>query len=151
TLGLAVTAAERPETIHDFGGFPQALFEAQYPAPGAPELAARVGELLAPDPVHQHPTRGFDHGAWSVIGPMYPDADIPMLQPSLDRPDGPRQHYALGRKLRPLREEGVMIVGSGDIVHTLRAVDWRNPDSRVEWADRFNARAKRLIETGDHQ
>ena len=151
TRGIAVTAAERPETIHDFGGFPQALFDVQYPAPGSPELARRVAELLSPDTVHLHPTRGFDHGAWSVIGPMYPDADVPMVQLSLDRTKTAQEHYELGRKLRPLRDEGVMIVGSGDIVHNLRAVDWRNPDSRVDWADRFNDAAKRLIVQGDHQ
>lgn len=148
--GLAVTAAERPETIHDFGGFPQALFDVQYPAPGSPELAARVAELLAPEPVLQHPTRGFDHGAWSVIGPMYPDADVPMVQLSLDRTRTAQEHYELGRKLRPLRDEGVMIIGSGDIVHNLRAADFRRPE-KVEWADRFNEAAKRLIVQGDHQ
>lgn len=149
--GLAVTAAERPETIHDFGGFPQALFDVRYPAPGSPDLARRVAELLAPETVHLDPTRGFDHGAWSVIGPMYPDADVPMVQLSLDRTKTAQQHYDLGRKLRPLRDEGVLIVGSGDIVHNLRAVDWRNPNSKIEWADRFNDKAKRLIETGEHQ
>jgi 4,5-DOPA dioxygenase extradiol len=148
--GLAVTAAENPETIHDFGGFPQALFDVQYPAPGSPALAARVADLLAPNSVHLDPTRGFDHGAWSVVGPMYPDADIPMVQLSLDRTKTPQEHYDLGRQLAPLRDEGVLIIGSGDIVHNLRAADFRNPQ-KVEWADRFNDKAKRFIEQGEHQ
>lgn len=149
TRGIAVTASEHPETIHDFGGFPQALFDAQYPAPGDPALARRVAELLAPEPVLQHPTRGLDHGAWSVLAPMYPAADIPVVQLSLDRDRTGQEHYDLGRRLAPLREEGVLIVGSGDIVHNLRAADFRRPET-PEWADRFNTTAKRLIETGEH-
>jgi 4,5-DOPA dioxygenase extradiol len=149
TRGLAVTASKTPETIHDFGGFPQALFDARYPAPGDPALARRVADLLAPEPVVQHPTRGLDHGAWSVLAPMYPAADIPVVQLSLDRTRTPQQHYDLGRRLTPLRDEGVLIVGSGDIVHNLRAADFRRPEA-PEWADRFNAVAKRLIETGEH-
>ena len=150
TRGLAVTAAERPETIHDFFGFPQALFDAHYPAPGSPKLARRTAELLAPEPVRLDPERGLDHGAWSVLGPMYPHADIPVVQLSLDRTRTAQQHYDLGRRLRPLRDEGVMIIGSGDIVHNLRAADFRRPESPA-WADRFNTAAKRLIEQGDHQ
>jgi len=151
TRGLAVTASERPETIHDFGGFPQALFDAQYPAPGSPDLARRVADLLSPEPVVQHPTRGLDHGAWSVLAPMYPAADIPVVQLSLDRNRNrtAQEHYDLGRKLAPLRDEGVLIIGSGDIVHNLRAADFRKPEA-PEWADRFNTTAKRLIETGEH-
>ena len=149
TRGVAVTAGEHPETIHDFGGFPQALFDVRYPAPGDPALARRVAELLAPEPVALDPRRGFDHGAWSVLRPMYPNADVPMVQLSLDRTKTPQQHYDLGKKLRPLRDEGVLIVGSGDIVHNLRAADFRRPDKPI-WADRFNDTAKRLIETGEH-
>jgi 4,5-DOPA dioxygenase extradiol len=150
TRGVAVTAAEHPETIHDFGGFPQALFDVRYPAPGDPALSRRVAELLSPEPVGLDPQRGFDHGAWSVIRPMYPNAEVPMVQLSLDRTKSPQEHYELGKRLRPLRDEGVLIVGSGDIVHNLRAADFRRP-SRVDWADRFNEQAKRLIEQGDHQ
>lgn len=149
TRGVAVTVGEAPETVHDFGGFPQALFDVRYPAPGDPALARRVAELLGPEPVHLDPRRGFDHGAWGVLRPMYPDAGVPMVQLSLDRTKTPQQHYELGRKLRPLRDEGVMIVGSGDIVHNLRAADFRRPESPA-WADRFNQTAKRLIETGEH-
>ena len=145
----AVSASAAPETIHDFFGFPQALFDVRYPAPGDPALAARVAELLSPDPVVQHPTRGLDHGAWGVLGPMYPEADIPVAQLSLDRGRPDRWHYEAGRRLAPLRDEGVMIVGSGDIVHNLRAADFRRPEAPA-WADRFNERAKALILSGDH-
>lgn len=150
TLGAAaVSASPNPPTIHDFGGFPQALFDVQYPAPGDPALAARVAALLAPDQVVQHPTRGLDHGSWSVLLPMYPDADVPVVQLSLDRGKPNAWHHAAGRRLAALRDEGVLIVASGDIVHNLRDVDWRGGGTPA-WAPRFNETAKRLIETGDH-
>ncbi|OYX94150.1 MAG: 4,5-DOPA dioxygenase extradiol, partial [Caulobacter sp. 35-67-4] len=120
----AVSAAPHPETIHDFGGFPQTLFDVRYPAPGHPALAARIGEQLSPDPVVQHPSRGLDHGAWGVLKPMYPDADIPVVQISLDRDRSSRWHYEAGRRLSALRDEGVLMMGSGDIVHNLRAADF---------------------------
>lgn len=144
----AVSASPRPTTIHDFGGFPQALFDVQYPAPGDPALAARVAELLAPDPVVQHPTRGLDHGAWSVLMPMYPHADVPIVQLSLDRNQPNAWHHDAGRRLAPLRDEGVLIVASGDIVHNLRDVNFRT-GATPDWAPRFNETAKRLIETRD--
>ena len=150
TMGApAVSASPAPPTIHDFGGFPQALFDVQYAAPGDPGLAKRVAELLAPEEVVQHPTRGLDHGAWSVLYPMYPDADIPVVQLSLDRSKPNAWHYDVGRRLAALRDEGVLIVGSGDIVHNLRAVDWRT-GAIPDWAPRFNDTAKRLIETREH-
>ena len=145
----AVSASANPSTIHDFGGFPQALFDVQYPAPGDPALAARVGELLSPDTVVQHPTRGLDHGSWSVLLPMYPDADVPVVQLSLDRNQPNAWHYDAGRRLAALRDEGVLIVGSGDIVHNLREVDFRTGGT-PDWAPRFNETAKQLIETRDH-
>lgn len=145
----AVTASPHPTTIHDFGGFPQALFDVQYPAPGDPALAERVGDLLAPDPVVQHPTRGLDHGAWSVLLPMYPGAEVPIVQLSLDRNQPNIWHYAAGRRLADLRDEGVLIVASGDIVHNLRDVNFRT-GATPDWAPRFNETAKRLIETRDH-
>jgi 4,5-DOPA dioxygenase extradiol len=145
----AVSASGHPPTIHDFGGFPQALFDVQYPAPGDPALAARVVALLSPDQVVQHPTRGLDHGAWSVLLPMYPDADVPVVQLSLDRSKPDAWHYAAGRRLAALRDEGVLIVASGDIVHNLRDVNFRTGVT-PDWAPRFNGTAKRLIETGDH-
>lgn len=145
----AVSASSAPETIHDFGGFPQALFDVQYRAPGDPALAARVAEFLSPDVVVQHPTRGLDHGAWGVLKPMYPAADVPVVQLSIDRGRPDRWHYEAGRRLAALRDEGVLIMGSGDIVHNLRAADFRRPEA-PPWADRFNETAKALILAGDH-
>ncbi|MCE3291005.1 MAG: dioxygenase extradiol [Caulobacter sp.] len=110
THGVAVTAGAAPETIHDFFGFPQALFDVRYNAPGDLALARRVVELLSPDPVALDAERGFDHGVWSVLAPMYPDADIPIVQLSIDRGKSDRWHYEAGRRLAPLRDEGVMIV-----------------------------------------
>ncbi len=150
THGVAVTAEQKPKTIHDFGGFPQALFDVQYPAPGSPALAARVAELLGPRPVRMATDWGLDHGAWSVLRPMYPDAEAPVVQLSLDRTLPPQAHYDLGRRLAPLRDEGVLIIGSGDIVHNLRAADVRNP-APLDWALRFRDRANALIAVGDDQ
>jgi 4,5-DOPA dioxygenase extradiol len=150
TRGPAVSASAAPPTIHDFGGFPQALFDVQYPAPGDPALARRVAELLAPEQVRQDPARGLDHGAWGVLAPMYPEADIPIVQLSLDRTKSNPWHYEAGRRLAPLRDEGVLIVGSGDIVHNLRAVDFRRGGT-PDWAVRFNDTARSLIVAGDHQ
>ena len=149
THGVAVTSSAAPETIHDFFGFPQTLFDVRYPAPGSPGLAARTRDLLAPEPVHLDGERGLDHGAWSVLAAMYPDADVPTLQLSLNRDYAPRDHYALARALAPLRDEGVLVIGSGDIVHNLRAIDFRRPEP-LDWAIRFNDQAKRLILAGDH-
>jgi 4,5-DOPA dioxygenase extradiol len=150
TDGPAVTINEAPPTIHDFGrSFPQALFDAQYPAPGSPALAARIAQLLAPRSVRPAEDWGFDHGTWSVLARMYPEPVIPVVQLGLDRGASPREHYAMGRSLAPLRDEGVLIVGSGDIVHNLGAVDFRKPES-PDWARRFNEEAKRLILAGDH-
>jgi 4,5-DOPA dioxygenase extradiol len=145
-----VTAGEAPETIHDFFGFPQALFDVRYPAPGSPELAARVAALLAPEPVRLDAARGLDHGSWSVLNAMYPDADVPVVQLSLDRARTPVSHLALAASLAPLRDEGVLIMGSGDIVHNLRAADFRRAGSAPDWAVRFNEEAKQLIASGDH-
>ncbi|ALL14409.1 4,5-DOPA dioxygenase extradiol [Caulobacter henricii] len=145
----AVSASATPETIHDFGGFPQALFDVQYRAPGDPALAAQIGQILSPDRVVQHPTRGLDHGAWGVLLPMYPEADIPVVQISLDRGRSNPWHYEAGRRLSALRDEGVLLIGSGDIVHNLRAADFRRPEA-PPWAERFNETAKALILAGAH-
>jgi 4,5-DOPA dioxygenase extradiol len=149
TRGVAVTAEAWPKTIHDFGGFPQALFDTHYPAPGDPTLAARVAQLLAPTPVGLATDWGLDHGTWSVLIKMYPAAEIPVIQLSLDRTLTPAQQLDIGARLAPLRDEGVLIVGSGDIVHNLGAADFRKPDP-VDWGVRFNDEAKRLILAGDH-
>lgn len=148
TQGVAVTAMAAPPTIHDFGGFPQALFEVQYPAPGAPELAQRVHDLLAPLEVRLDQDWGLDHGAWSVLVRMYPQADVPVIQISIDatRPDA--WHLALGRRLAPLRDEGVLILGSGSVVHNLRAMRWSSSDP-YDWATRFNDAVRECLVRGD--
>ena len=146
--GPRVTGAERPATLHDFRGFPQALFDARYPAPGSPVLATRVRELLG-DEADIDPERGLDHGAWSVLLPMFPQADVPVVQLALDtRRDG-AWHYALARRLGPLRDEGVLILASGNIVHNLGLFDSRATNATA-WALRFRDRVDALIRDGDH-
>ena len=119
--GTRVTASERPATIHDFGGFPQALYDIEYPAPGDPQLARRVQELLAPTPVALADDWGLDHGVWSVLVHLFPQADIPVVQLSLDQRERPEFFASLGEKLRPLREDNVLLMASGNVVHNLRA------------------------------
>lgn len=141
--GVAVTTAAQPRTIHDFGGFPAPLYEVQYPAPGAPALAARVAELLSPIPVAADPRWGLDHGTWSVLVHVYPDADIPIVQLSIDNRQPASWHYATARQLRALRDEGVLIMGSGNLVHNLHAYSWgRHPTAAYDWALRFEERAR---------
>ncbi|HEY1751683.1 MAG TPA: 4,5-DOPA dioxygenase extradiol [Caulobacteraceae bacterium] len=137
--GTFVTTAERPRTIHDFGAsFPKALFEMQYPAPGDAGLVRRVGELLAPTPVGSDGGQwGLDHGTWSVLVKAYPQADIPVVQLSLDVTLSPAQRFDIGRRLAPLRDEGVLIMGTGNIVHNLPAMDWSNRDCAFDWSARF--------------
>lgn len=136
THGLAVTAMAKPRTIHDFGGFPQALFDVQYPAPGEPALAQRIADLLAPLHVVQDQHWGLDHGTWSVLVKMYPDADLPVLQLSLDLSQTTAWHFELGQKLATLRDEGVMLMASGNVVHNLRRL--AGQASGYDWAQRFN-------------
>ena len=125
---------EAPPTIHDFYGFPPALSEVQYPAPGNPALAGETAALLAPAaPLLDHDW-GLDHGTWSVTRHMYPDADIPVLQLSIDHTQPPWRHYELGRELRALRRKGVLIIGSGNMVHNLRMMNWREPEGTYDWA-----------------
>ena len=147
-----MTVSTAPRTIHDFGGFPRQLYQVQYPAPGDPELARRVQQLLAPLPVALDNSWGFDHGTWSVLRHVYPAADIPIVQLSIDESRPPSFHYEIGRKLAPLRAEGVFIVGSGNLVHSLHAYAWgeHKPDP-YEWAVRFETEAKGLLLTGDHK
>lgn len=148
--GVAVTAMERPRTIHDFGGFPRELFEVQYPAPGSPALAARVRELLAPVDVHLDDRWGLDHGTWSVLVHAFPDADIPVVQLSIDATRPAEFHYALARHLAPLRDEGVLIIGSGDVVHNLGVMNWQSGAAPFEWAARFNERVRELLLKHEH-
>jgi 4,5-DOPA dioxygenase extradiol len=146
TSGHFVTASAAPKTIHDFRGFPEALYAVQYPAPGAPDLARHAAELTGAAEDHSW---GLDHGAWSVLRFLYPDADVPIVQFSLDRQRTPAEHYALGQKLSTLRDEGVLILGSGNIVHNLRYFFGAERD--FDWAVRFNDAVKKKIETGEHQ
>ena len=150
TRGARITGAGHPSTIHDFYGFPQALFDVQYPAPGDPKLARRVEELLGG---HKHAqvdaTRGLDHGAWSVLRVMYPDADVPIVQLGIDTSQPGDYHYELAKALAPLRDEGVLVLGSGNIVHNLAQFDPRNPHP-LDWAQRFDAAVKRRVRQREH-
>ncbi|MBA4013998.1 MAG: 4,5-DOPA dioxygenase extradiol [Phenylobacterium sp.] len=146
----AITAMSQPRTIHDFYGFPKPLYDIQYPAPGDAWLVDRVGDLLAPTPVRRDHDWGLDHGTWSVLLHMFPQADIPVLQLSIDLRQPPQFHYDLGRKLAELRDEGVLIVGSGDWVHNLRLAIHAQSATPLDWADRFNETVKGLIAAHDH-
>ena len=149
--GTAVTAMQAPRTIHDFGGFPRELFQYQYSAPGDPALASRVRELLAPLDVALDQSWGLDHGTWSVLCHVFPRADIPVVQLSIDETKAGPFHYALGQRLRALRDEGVLIIGSGDIVHNLHTYAWGDhPVEPYDWAVRFEAKVRDLVVTGDH-
>ncbi|MBU3538545.1 4,5-DOPA dioxygenase extradiol [Polynucleobacter sp. UK-Gri1-W3] len=138
TRGTWVTAMPKPKTIHDFGGFPQALFDIQYPAPGSPALADRVQELLSVSVVLEENEWGIDHGAWSVLKYMYPEADVPVVQLSLDGSMTAREHYELARQLRPLRDENILILSSGNVVHNLRTIHWQEGAEPYPWAIKFN-------------
>lgn len=148
TRGVMVTAMENPKTIHDFYGFPRALFEKQYPAPGSLELAQQVGEMVKNTDVHPDSAWGLDHGTWSVLCRMYPAADIPVVQLSLDRTQDPDFHYELGRQLLTLRDEGVLILGSGNIVHNLRLIAFDS--APFDWAVSYDSQVKKWIVDGDH-
>jgi 4,5-DOPA dioxygenase extradiol len=148
--GSAVSAQSQPRTIHDFYGFPPALYAVQYPAPGEPELAARVAELLAPTAVRLDEEWGLDHGSWSVLRHLYPDADIPVVQLSIDASLSGPQHYALAQRLAPLRDEGVLILGSGNVVHNLRLMQFDAAATPPAWAQTFNNAVRAAIRSGRH-
>lgn len=150
TRGVYVTATEKPETIHDFYGFPKALFDVRYRAPGSPELAHRVAELIATPRVHLDAGRGLDHGAWGVLQPMYPEADIPVVQLSLSSLQPGAWHFDLAKSLAPLRDEGVLVVGSGNIVHNLRMFRFQDP-APYDWAQRFDEEVAERIADGHHE
>ncbi|HEX7368761.1 MAG TPA: 4,5-DOPA dioxygenase extradiol [Rhodanobacteraceae bacterium] len=148
--GTAATAMAHPRTIHDFGGFPRELFEVQYPAPGDTALVRRLRELLAPLPVRADLAWGLDHGTWSVLRHIFPDADVPVVQLSIDETQAPAFHHEMGQRLAPLRDEGVLILGSGNIVHNLHTYAWgRHPAQPFDWAARFEAQVRALIEQRD--
>src|ERR1700758_4875989 len=150
--GAAVTINTAPRTIHDFGGFPRELYEVQYPAPGDPELARRVQKLLAPLPVEFEERWGLDHGTWSVLRHVYPNADIPVVQLSIDETKPASFHYEIGQRLARLREEGILIAGSGNLVHNLHAYAWgRHAVDPFDWAVRFEREARGLLQSGDHR
>ena len=148
----AVTVSTSPRTIHDFGGFPQELYEVQYPAPGDPELAARVQKLLAPLPVRRDERWGLDHGAWSVLRHVYPSAEIPVVQLSIDETQPPSFHFEIGNRLAVLRDEGVLIVGSGNLVHNLHAYAWgQHAQEPYDWAVAFENRVRELLRAEEYR
>lgn len=151
TRGIGVTAMAAPKTIHDFGGFPQALFDVRYPAPGDPQLAAQVRDLLAPLAVAMDQSWGLDHGTWSVLAKAFPKADIPVIQLSIDATQPAQFHFDLGRKLAVLREQGVLIIGSGDVVHNLRLMHRHQDAPAHAWAERFNDHIRASLLSGDMQ
>jgi 4,5-DOPA dioxygenase extradiol len=148
TRGVYIGATAAPETIHDFYGFPKALFDVRYPAPGDPALARQIAQLIQGSKVHLDPGRGLDHGAWSVLRVMYPQADIPVLQLSLDTTQPGAFHAGLARELAPLRDEGVLILGSGNTVHNLAEFSFRDP-TPLAWAERADAVIRTRIEADD--
>jgi 4,5-DOPA dioxygenase extradiol len=150
TKGTFVTAMEKPRTIHDFGGFPKELFQVQYPAPGSPALANATKHIVTSTDVGLDQSWGLDHGCWSVVRHLYPAADVPVIQMSLDYQQTPRAHYELARELGSLRTRGVLILGSGNIVHNLGAVDWHNDAGGYDWAIEANDTVKKLITDHNH-
>lgn len=151
TRGTYIAASAQPKTIHDFGPLDPALFTITYPAPGDPELATRVCEMLAPFDAQLDPSRGFDHGVWTVLSKAYPEADIPVVSLSMDGTKPPEWHYRVGQALRPLREQGVLIVASGNIVHNLGVMQWSASAKPYGWADQFQGYILDRIGQGDHR
>jgi len=153
TKGTMVTAMENPKTIHDFGGFPKALFDVQYPAPGSPDLALEIQQINYKTNIEPDYAWGLDHGAWSVIKHLYPNANIPIVQLSLDYTKTPQYHYDLGKTLAKLRNKGVLIIGSGNIVHNLGLVAWdklNQADFAYDWAKEVHERSNEMIKNGNH-
>jgi len=151
TAGTKLTAMPHPQTIHDFGGFPQALYAVQYPANGNPELAKEIKEQIQSHEIDfDKSIWGLDHGTWSILNVMYPKADIPVVQMSLNYQQPPKYHYDLAKQMSFLRRKGVLIIGSGNIVHNLRKVDWQNTNNGFDWAIDVNNQLKSWIGIGNH-
>jgi len=150
TDGTFVTAMEKPRTIHDFYGFPQELFNVRYAAPGSPEIAQATAKQITKTKVGLDHEWGLDHGTWSVVRKMFPEAKIPVLQLSIDYEKQARYHFELAKELAALRKKGVLIIGSGNMVHNLRMLDWNNPVGGFDWAEEMNTKFKDLIEKGDY-
>ena len=147
--GTAVTASPAPRTIHDFGGFPQELYDVLYPAAGDPQLAKQIQGLLAPMTVHLNDQWGLDHGTWSILCHLFPEADVPVVQLSIDETKPAAFHYQVGKQLAPLRDEGILIIGSGNLVHNLHTYSWgRHAQEPYDWAVRFERRARELLLLG---
>jgi len=151
TRGIWVTAMPAPKTIHDFGGFPEALFKIQYPAPGSPALADRIQELLSMPVVLEEHEWGIDHGAWSVLKYLFPKADIPVVQLSLNGAMSAQAHYDLAKQLQILRDENILIIGSGNVVHNLRTIHWQSDAKPYPWAESFNQFFISQIQANQHQ
>jgi 4,5-DOPA dioxygenase extradiol len=154
TKGTYVTAMDNPKTIHDFGGFPKELYEIQYPAPGSPDLAKETKSIIKKTEIGLDDKWGIDHGAWSVIKHLYPEADVPVIELSLDYSQSPQYHYELAKELAPLRNKGVLIIGSGNMVHNLRMVDWRRLNEvnySYDWASEASEKMKKFILSGDYK
>ncbi|HBI01122.1 4,5-DOPA dioxygenase extradiol [Flavobacterium sp. UBA2787] len=154
TKGTFVTAMENPNTIHDFGGFPKELFAVQYPAPGSPDLALETKSLITTTEVGLDDKWGLDHGAWSVIKHLYPNAEIPVIQMSIDYSQSPQYHYELAQQIKSLRHKGVLVIGSGNMVHNLRMLAWDKlnaPEFGFDWAIEANEKMKKYILDGDHK
>ena len=149
TKGTFVTAMEKPKTIHDFGGFPQELFDVQYPAPGSPQTALETKNSITKTDVGLDQQWGLDHGTWSVVKHLYPKADIPVIQLSLDYTKGPQYHFELAKELAVLRKKGILIIGSGNMVHNLGIIDWQHQDTGFDWAIEANTSMKNYIGNGD--
>lgn len=149
--GVAVTAMERPRTIHDFGGFPRELFAVEYSAPGSPELAQRVTDLLGGEVILDLENWGLDHGTWSVLCHVFPAADVPVVQLSINETKPATFHYDVAKRLAPLRDDGVLVIGSGNLVHNLHTYAWGQQDVEpLEWALRFETRARELMLAANH-
>jgi 4,5-DOPA dioxygenase extradiol len=154
TRGTYVTAMSKPPTIHDFGGFPKELFEVEYPAPGSPELASETKNIVKNSEVGLDTRWGLDHGCWSVVKHLYPNADVPVIQLSLDYFQPAQHHYDLAKELSSLRNKGVLIIGSGNMVHNLGLVSWENmevPGYGYDWAIEANEKMKKFILSNDHK